>query len=808
MRSFHFRHWFSASLAVLLMCAQSRAGDRIWTNGSGNATWSNNVSGNWGPLSHIPWYNTDIEGAVFTTSGATSISLGTAIVARSLDFQSGSYTINGSGSNTLTLSSGGSSSLSAGEIRVASGLTPTITAQILGTIGLTKSGTGRLTLTGANSYSGGTNVNAGELFIGNGGSTGALGSGTVTIGSTASLSFHRNNAMNISTAFAGAGTVRFLGTGVSGQADYSLFTASPSFTGSFQVGAAGGGIGARVNSSTANVFGSAAVTIHNGSSVFATNNLSNSFNISGNGWTEAGGNLGALRLGSNAVVSGNLFMQSNSRVTVASGTFGTISGVIIGPFALEKTGAGNLTLSGQSTYTGTTTLSEGTTTIGSNYALPTNTVLTVASGATLALTDRLLSVRGLNGSGNITSSTGFLTVGSQDSTYSGVFSGNGSLVKSSDGTLTLTGANSHTGGTYVTGGSIYFNNFAALGSGSMYLQGSQIGSSPVANGNFQYTGSSTTTSKNIILSQFGGGIYAHNSGGTLTLTGTISETGGTGRSLWVGGDNSLFGGFGMKTVLTGTNTFTGPLVVEYDGNVSVASVANAGVASPIGAGSTIYLGNAGAYGGRGRFEYTGTTTGITNRSIVLGSGTFGEIALPNGNLQLNGVISGPGQLRKTGTGTLILNANNTHTGGTYLDAYDLASPSVIQVGTGTASVINGLGNGTVTLNGSNYSGYGKNTAQLSFYGSDTTWAGNILLEGDGGVITNTNSNTTVTLSGVISSSSSSSSLRINSGFNSASIQLRSSNKTSLDVRFDFGDDLRSSMEGRRCRIWFQTNYRS
>jgi len=73
-------------------------------------------------------------------------------------------------------------------------------------------GSGDVFLTGNNTYTGPTAVNAGALHIGNGGTSGALGTGNVTLVG-GNLHFARGDAMNVSAAIAGEGQVTQDGTG-------------------------------------------------------------------------------------------------------------------------------------------------------------------------------------------------------------------------------------------------------------------------------------------------------------------------------------------------------------------------------------------------------------------------------------------------------------------------------------------------------------------------------------------------------------------------------------------------------------------
>ena len=70
-----------------------------------------------------------------------------------------------------------------------------LASDISGTGTLTKIGAGTTTLTGANTYSGTTTISAGTLQIGNGGTTGTLGSGNVV--NNAALRINRSDALTL-----------------------------------------------------------------------------------------------------------------------------------------------------------------------------------------------------------------------------------------------------------------------------------------------------------------------------------------------------------------------------------------------------------------------------------------------------------------------------------------------------------------------------------------------------------------------------------------------------------------------------------
>ena len=199
------------------------------------ATWSNPAGGQWGTAGN--WLGNFVGGggtADFNTlniSADTTVDLDSARTIGNLVF-----------GDTDTSSAAGwtlANNAVSGNILTLAGTTPTITvnalgntktatisAVVAGTDGLTKSGSGTLTLTGANTYSGTTEVNAGTLQIGVGGTSGTLGTGPVSIASGATLTLHRSNNDSLSATqiISGAGALIKDGTGtftLSGRNTYS-----------------------------------------------------------------------------------------------------------------------------------------------------------------------------------------------------------------------------------------------------------------------------------------------------------------------------------------------------------------------------------------------------------------------------------------------------------------------------------------------------------------------------------------------------------------------------------------------------------
>ena len=130
---------------------------------------------------------------------------------------------------------------------------------------------------------------------------------------------------------------------------------------------------------------------------------------------------GTLTLSGNIGGAGQNLTVGGAANTAISGVIGTTTGT------LTKDGAGILTLTGANTYTGATTITAGTLQIGNG-------------GTTGSI------------AGNVTDNAVLAFNRSNAITYAGVVSGSGSLTQAGTGTLTLSGANTYTGGTTVSAG--------------------------------------------------------------------------------------------------------------------------------------------------------------------------------------------------------------------------------------------------------------------------------------------------------------------------------------------------------------------
>ena len=186
------------------------------------------------------------------------------------------------------------------------------------------------------------------------------------------------------------------------------------------------------------------------------------FNISGNSdVTLASGQTmtlnGLLKTGNNAAtISGGLGLTTAAEFVVSTNEASdalTISTPILGGNALTKTGAGTLTLSAPNTYTGTTTINQGTLALrGGMNALVVNTAMVVQNGGTLDLGGNSQYVGALTSAGTfegnggtITGTGGTFTTNGSSTTFAGNFTGSVSLTKAGTGTMTLSSASDTTG---------------------------------------------------------------------------------------------------------------------------------------------------------------------------------------------------------------------------------------------------------------------------------------------------------------------------------------------------------------------------
>lgn len=338
--------------------------------------------------------------------------------------------------------------------------------EISGGYSLTKAGLGTLLLSGNNTYTGGTVIREGTLQIGNNGYTGSLPS-TGSITNNGLLVFQRSNpttqGSQFGTVISGSGMVQQAGTGL------LILNGSNTFTGGFQLSSG------RVHINSASALGRGAITISggyidnsSGSAVTLTTNNPQVWNTS---FTFEGSN--PLNLGTGDVT---LFANQTLTVTAKALTVGGAIGDSGNGFAFIKAGAGTLTLTGTSSYSGGTRITDGSLLLGgANDRLPTAGSISITGG-----------VFDLGGFSQTTSGTIFIDGGviqngtlsatgkdfqAGSGTIAASLAGSYGLVKSGSGSLTLSGLNSYTGDTILTEGTLNINSTRAISGGTLSLRG-------------------------------------------------------------------------------------------------------------------------------------------------------------------------------------------------------------------------------------------------------------------------------------------------------------------------------------------------
>jgi autotransporter-associated beta strand protein/T5SS/PEP-CTERM-associated repeat protein len=652
----------------------------------------------------------------FTISGAQDLTL------------SGAATLNGA--RTLTVINTGLSTLS---------------GVLSGTGSLTKEGDGVLYLSGANSYSGGTTLNAGTVRIDNNASFGStnvavtLNAATInvittfttirpfTLGSAAStfdINASRTNTLNGILSGSGglvktgAGTLTLGGTTNNSFTNLTIVQAGllqlnktaglNAIGGSLTVGDGSGGAGADIarlltsnqipDTATVTVLNSGLFDLNGFNETIAALSLTGGSVTSGSGTLVLGGNVTGNADPTTATITGNLSLGGATRTfTIADGSPDTDLSItaVVSNGAVTKDGAGTLALFGTNTYTGNTIINAGVLAINSTNSLgATNGSVTINSGTLHAATN-IATVRSIIlGAADSTVSV------ASGSTYSvnTPISGTGALTKTGAGTLTLTAANTFTGAVTVAAGTLQLarattNNTALLtdgvaGNTDITISGGTLqiaASEQIANnagivlntgafnfsgsgltetiGTFRNNGGTFTSGANTLV---GAGSSITWAGGTniISADGTVQDahwliTGGTNTVQGQGGGTTggtlhvLSGGAGLEFGGTNSPTITldsdagtaGRILLESD--VTVLGTLSNGTAQIL---------NGGAAANPGFIDMNGAT-----RTFTVNDGSAATDLLIGVRIQNGGLI-------KAGAGTLTLNASNTYTGSTFVNA--------------------------------------------------------------------------------------------------------------------------------------------
>ncbi len=504
--------------------------------------------------------DTEIDGGILAAKDAAALGTGDVTIAESA---------------TLALSQG------------------TLDNNVTGGGQIVKSGNDELIVTGANNYSGGTTISGGTLTADHADS---LGSGDIDNSGVLQV-----GEGELENTLSGSGSLVKTGTG------YLTLSGDNSYSGGTTI------IGGTLTADHADSLGTGAVA-----------------------------NSGVLQVGE-----------------------GELENTLSGSGSLVKTGTGELTLSGDNTYSGGTTITGGT-----------------------LMADHADSL----GTGAIANS-GVLQVGEGE--LENMLSGSGSLVKTGTGELTLSGDNSYSGATTITDGTLIAANVNALGSGNIDNSGTLMldaeGEFNLANVATQ-SGATTELARgttlnvdsltqqadstlNIDLSKANG--ESAITADSVTLGGTLNVTGiGSVTDSWtpeaytytlIGSDSAITTDFDNLTVAGMNREDVDFLTI--DGKVDEADNTH--------------------------YDLTASLSWYANRDNATtdAHGTF-TLSDPDGSFNVAATLTDvddtldPGSrwdgksLTKEGAGTLILSGDNDYSGGTTINEGTLVAASTTALGTG------------------------------------------------------------------------------------------------------------------------------
>ncbi|WP_156410316.1 autotransporter domain-containing protein [Bosea sp. Root381] len=567
-----------------------------------------------------------------TYTDSTTISAGTLALSGSGSIAStssvavaGTFDISGttSGASIQGLSGAGQIALGGQTLTLAGNSSGSFEGTVTGIGGgLTKTGTGTFTLSGASDYTGTTTVSAGTLVAASSGALGGSAGGT-TVSSGAALQL--NNGVTIADAISLAGVGSSNMGALQVAAGSATVAGDVTLTAATSIGLANASTltisgtlgGAFTLNRTSSDGGTLVLTGNNSGSQTSLNiaegalSIANQTNLPGGSLTLNTGNTNTdgLRVtGSDVTISKNINAGfSGARVTNDNTV--TLSGVIGGGgttatrVIFTKAGSGKLILTGNNTYAVSPSAIAGTQVLGG--------ILSITDDNNLGGGAVLLNAGGLEVTGNaatiarnIRLQTNGAISATSSATVSGVISGAGSLTSAGAGTLTLTGVNTYTGGTTFSAGTLQIAADTALGSG---------GGLTFAGGALATT-ADIATSRNIAVGSNGGTLSTAQDT-TLTVNGVVSGTG----TLTKSGAGTL--------ALAGASTFSGITNVET-GTLSMAAGSTLPGAVNIKTGATL-TGSGGNLTGTVTVENGGILSGTAANRLSVGALTLSAGAITN-----------------------------------------------------------------------------------------------------------------------------------------------------------------------------------
>ncbi len=724
----------------------------------------------------------DLRNVIYTTTEAVTLNGGTLAASTGTSSLAGAVSLGAASTVNVT---GTQLTMSGAVNNAGFGLTVdgtgnTIASGVVSGAGaLTKQGPGTLTLSGNNTYTGNTSINAGTLQLGAANRIADTSAVTVASGAT----FNLNNFAETVGSISGAGNIALGSVTLTagGNNTSTAFSGAVSGTGGLTKAGTGTFTLSGTNTYTGTTTVSAGTLALSNGAAIADSGAVNMSAAGANLTLNAGETIGSLAgvAGTTVTLGGNTLTAGGNNSTT------TYAGVIGGTGGITKVGTGTMTLSSANTFGGTTTINAGTLALSGGSAIVDAGIVNLNGGTLLVSTAETIGrLSGASGT-TVTLNAGLTFGDATDTTIGSTIGGAGTLVKQGTGTLTVSGANTYTGATAVNGGVLRVQGNSALGTAAgattvasgaaLEVDGSGLaiaepltlnGTGVGGGGALRNLANANTLTGAITLGAGGARINAD--AGTLTISGAGNITGAT-QPLTVGGaGNTTIGkviattsgtltkdGTGTLT-LSGANTYTGATLVNA-GTLAV-TVNNAlgtnAAGTTVASGATLDLRNviyttteAVTLNGGTLAASTGTsslagavslgaasTVNVTGTQLTMSGAVnnagFGLTVDGTGNTIASGVVSGAGALTKQGPGTLTLSGNNTYTGNTSINAGTLIATNANALGsTGSGTTVNS--GATLELDGTlTYAEpVALNNATLTWVAGNPTLNGGVALTG-------------------------------------------------------------------------------
>ncbi|NKC47946.1 hypothetical protein HED54_03870 [Ochrobactrum anthropi ATCC 49188] len=402
-------------------------------------------------------------------------------------------------------------------------MTATIAAPIAGTEGLQKTDYGTLVLTGANTYTGGTDVLQGSLELGDGGTINEADGISVDAQGPqiATFAINKTGTFTFGGVISGAGQFAQKGTGE------TILTGNNTYSGGTSITA--GTLSVSNENNLGNVSGQ--VSIDGGTLKYSQ------------GFASAR----AFALG-----AGNGTIETDDTVNDT-----IVDGVVSGNGGLTKSGAGTLVLAKDNTYVGDTTIAGGTLQLGNG-------------GTTGKILGNVNTGADANNNGTLVFDM------SSNPVFAGTISGFGNVEQSGSDALTLKGTNTYSGGTTINSGTLAVSADANMGDTS--------GSLTIKNGTLQNT-AQFTMDRDVVVGDAGATFqndadltlagnmtgttdWSKDGSGKLIINGDASAATGTAsvNNGYLQVDNELGGNVNLVNSTAGVGG-----AGKIDGNVDVAS---------------------------------------------------------------------------------------------------------------------------------------------------------------------------------------------------------------------------------------------